>query len=45
MSDVYQIPGLLITALCHVIVICYLSERKYSKKKFMLYGTVALTIE
>jgi hypothetical protein len=43
MSAPYQIPGLLITALCHVIVICYLSERKYSKKKFMLYGAVALS--
>lgn len=40
MSAPYQIPGLLITALCHVIVICYLSERKYSKKKFMLYGCI-----
>lgn len=32
MSDVYQIPGLLITALCHVIVIYYLSEHKYPKR-------------
>ncbi len=38
MSGLYQIPGLLITALCHVIVICYLSEHKYSQKKFTLYG-------
>ncbi len=38
MSDVYQIPGLLITALCHVIVIYYLSEHKYPKKRFTLYG-------
>ncbi len=38
MSELYQIPGLLITALCHVIVICYLSEHKYSKKKFTLYS-------
>lgn len=43
MNGLYQLPGLLITALCHVIVICYLSERKYSKKKFMLYGAVALS--
>lgn len=40
MSGLYQIPGLLLTALCHVIVICYLSEHKYSKKKFTLYGCV-----
>ena len=40
MSGPYQIPGLFITALCHVIVICYLSEHKYPKKKFMLYGSM-----
>ena len=38
MNCLYQLPGLLITALCHVIVICYLSEHKYPKKKFILYG-------
>ena len=38
MSCLYQISGLLITALCHVIVIYYLSEHKYPKKRFTLYG-------
>ena len=38
MSGLYQIPGLLLTALCHAIVICHLSELKYSKKKFTLTG-------
>ncbi|TGY97465.1 GHKL domain-containing protein [Petralouisia muris] len=38
MSEVYQIPGLILTALCHVFVICHLSELKYSKKRFTLYG-------
>lgn len=40
MSGLYQIPGLFITALCHVIVICYLSEHKYSKKKYTLYSCI-----
>lgn len=38
MSAPYQIPGLLITALCHVIVIFYLSEHKYSQKNFTIYS-------
>ena len=40
MSGLYQIPGLFITALCHVIVICHLSEHKYSKKKYTLSGCI-----
>ncbi len=40
MNGPYQIPGLLITALCHIIVIFYLSEHKYSKKKFTLYSSI-----
>jgi len=38
MKDLYQIPGLLLTALCHVIVIYYMSEHKYPKMRFMFYG-------
>ncbi len=38
MNGLYQIPGLLLTALCHVIVVYHMSEHKYSKMKFMLYG-------
>ncbi len=38
MDGLYQIPGLLLTALCHVIVVYHMSEHKYPKIKFMLYG-------
>ncbi len=38
MNALYQIPGLLLTALCHVIVIYYMSEHKYPKMRFMFYG-------
>jgi len=38
MNGPYQIPGLLLTALCHVIIVYHMSEHKYSKMKFMLYG-------
>lgn len=38
MSGLYQIPGLFLTALCHVLVIDSMSEHKFSKKKFMLYS-------
>ncbi len=38
MSGLYQIPGLFFTALCHVIVVYYMAEHKYSKRKFILYG-------
>ncbi len=40
MSGLYQIPGLILTALCHVIIIYHMSEHRYSKKKFMLYGCI-----
>ncbi len=40
MSGAYRIPGLFLTALCHVIVICHMSEHKYPKKKFMLYSCI-----
>lgn len=36
MSVPYQIPGLLLTALCHVIVIYHMLECRYAKRKFML---------
>ncbi len=38
MSGLYQIPGLCLTALCHVIVIYYMSEHRYSKRKYILFG-------
>lgn len=40
MSGLYQIPGLLLTALCHAIVIGHLSELRYSKKKYAFYGCI-----
>ncbi|MBD5457271.1 MAG: GHKL domain-containing protein [Lachnospiraceae bacterium] len=40
MSGLYQIPGLLLTTLCHVIVICHMAEHRYSKKKFVLYSCI-----
>lgn len=40
MNGPYQIPGLFLTALCHVIVIFHMSEHKYSSKKFVLYGGI-----
>lgn len=40
MSGLYQIPGLVLTALCHVIVICYMAEHRYSQRKFIWYGVV-----
>ena len=40
MSGYYQLPGLFLTALCHVIVIYYVAEHRYSKKKFMLYSCI-----
>ena len=33
MSGLYQLPGLLLTALCHVIVIYHMAEHRYSRKK------------
>ena len=36
MSDVYQLLGLVLTALCHIIVAYYINEQKYSKKIFAM---------
>lgn len=36
MSVPYQISGLFLTSLCHVIVIYYMLEHRYAKKKFIL---------
>ena len=44
MSGLYQFPGLLITALCHVIVIYHMAEHRYSKKKFVLYSCIYAVI-
>ena len=38
MRGLYQIPGLILTALCHVIVIYHISEHKYTRKKFIFYA-------
>ena len=38
MSVPYQIPGLFLTALCHVIVIYHMLESRYAKRKFILYS-------
>ena len=40
MTGLYQIPGLLITALCHAVVIYHMAEHRYSKKKFVLYSCI-----
>ncbi len=40
MSGSYQIPGLFLTALCHVIVIYYMAEHRYFGKKFVLYSCI-----
>lgn len=40
MSGLYQLPGLLLTALCHAVVIYYMAEHRYSKKKFALYSCI-----
>lgn len=37
MSGLYQLPGLFLTVLCHVIVIYHMLERKYVRGKFMFY--------
>ena len=36
MSGIYQLPGLILTVLCHTIVGYYLNEQRYSKKIFVL---------
>ncbi len=40
MSGLYQLPGLLLTALCHVVVIYHMAEHRYSGKKFALYSCI-----
>ncbi len=40
MSGLYRIPGLFLTALCHAIVIYYMADHRYSKKKFVLYSCI-----
>lgn len=36
MSGVYQLAGLVLTALCHIIVAYHVNEQKYSKKIFVI---------
>lgn len=36
MSGVYQLPGLVLTVLCHIMVAWYVNEQKYSKKIFVM---------
>ncbi len=36
----YQVPGFLLTAICHVIVIYYMAEHTYCRKKLIGYGIV-----
>lgn len=38
MNIPYQIPGLFLTVLCHVIVIYHMLEHRYTKKRFVLYS-------
>lgn len=38
MNGLYQIPGVSFTALCHAVVIYFMSEHKYSQKKYLFYG-------
>lgn len=40
MNGLYQIPGLFLTSLCHVIVVYYISEHRYSGKKFVLFSCI-----
>ena len=44
MSGLYQIPGLFLTVLCHVIVIYYMAEPRYSRKRFALYSCIYAVI-
>lgn len=36
----YQVPGLFLTALCHAIVIYYMSEYRYRMKNFVFYSLI-----
>ena len=40
MSELYQIPGLFLTALCHAVVIYHMAEHRYSIKKFVIYSCI-----
>ena len=40
MSEWHQLPGFVITAVFHIIVIYHMAEHKYSKRKFVLYGCI-----
>lgn len=40
MSGVYQIPGLILTAFCHIMVAYHVNEQRYSKKIFALCSCV-----
>lgn len=44
MKTVYYIPGLFLTALCHVIITYFLSERKWSKRKFIWYSVIFIVL-
>lgn len=38
MSVLYRIPAFFCMALCHVIAAYYMSEHRFSRKKFMIYS-------
>lgn len=38
MNALCYIPGLFLTALCHIIVIYYMSEHRFSRSRYLLYG-------
>lgn len=40
MSGLYQIPGLILTVLCHIMVAYYMNEQKYSKKMFTFFSGI-----
>lgn len=40
MRMLYQIPGLFLTALCHVVVIYHMLDHRYAKGKFALYSCI-----
>ncbi len=40
MSELCRIPGLFLTSLCHVVVVYYLSEHKYSLKKYIYLSCI-----
>ena len=40
MSELYQLPGLFLTALCHAAVVYHMAEHRYSGKRFTLYSCI-----